>query len=92
MAIPVSSRFLRPHLSDSGPTSTTESARPMANRLTERAMSDGDVRKWSESVGKDGSTTSRGKTPSSVMVINSRMNDDFFAVCGEGLINNALDP
>jgi hypothetical protein len=42
-AMPPSSSFLRPSKSDSGPISTTESARPMANMLTDRAMSEDEL-------------------------------------------------
>ncbi|MNF19499.1 hypothetical protein D3C80_2243570 [compost metagenome] len=53
----------------------------MAKMLTDRAISDGEVRKWSERAGKEGRTTSRGKTASNVIVINSRMMGDFSAAC-----------
>ncbi|MNL11853.1 hypothetical protein D3C87_1327050 [compost metagenome] len=42
-AIPPSNSFLRPHMSDSGPTSITENARLTANRLTDKATSGGDI-------------------------------------------------
>ncbi|MOA35587.1 hypothetical protein D3C78_1570500 [compost metagenome] len=53
----------------------------MAKMLTDRAISEGVVRKCSERAGKEGRTTSRGKTASSVMVINNRMIGVLFAVC-----------
>jgi len=72
-AMPVSSNFLRPNISDKGPISSSDTARPMAKILTDCATSDGVVRKWLDRAGKEGSTTSSGKTASRVIVINKAM-------------------
>ncbi|MNO82521.1 hypothetical protein D3C76_738000 [compost metagenome] len=69
-AIPAKSRRLRPIVSESGPITSWERERPMANRLMDSAMLEGVVWKCFASAGKEGSKTSRGKTPSNTIVIN----------------------
>ena len=70
---------MRPILSDSGPISSIEQENPMANRLTDRAIWVVEVWKCSARAGKEGSTTSRGKTPSKVMVISQKTKSGFSA-------------
>lgn len=78
-AMLANSSFLRPIRSDSGPINSMEQEKPMANRLTERAIWVVEVEKCSARAGKEGSTTSSGKTPSRVMVISQKTMKGFSA-------------